>query len=74
MSEFWKALFKRLGTQLLTSTAYHPQTDCLSERTNQTVEIALRYEISSSPSADWVAMLPSLQSAINNSVHSATND
>lgn len=43
LSEFWTALFTKLGVRLLYSTAYHPQTDGSSERTNQTVEIALRF-------------------------------
>lgn len=41
LSDLWTAIFKRLGTLLLYSTAYHPQMDGASERTNQTVEIAL---------------------------------
>lgn len=45
LSRFWKALFTRLGVNLLYNTAYHPQTDGSSERTNQTVEIALRFFI-----------------------------
>ena len=40
-SELWRELFRLLEVDLLVSTAYHPQTDGLSERTNQTVEIAL---------------------------------
>ena len=43
LSEFWKALFSKLGVKLLYSTAYHPQTDKSSERTNQTIEIVLRF-------------------------------
>lgn len=43
LSKFWTALFEKLGVKLLYSTAYHPQTDKLSERTNQTVEIVLRF-------------------------------
>ena len=40
-STLWRTIFARLETRLLMSTAYHPQTDGQSERTNQTVEIAL---------------------------------
>ena len=42
-SEFWKKLFDKAGTKILTSTAYHLETDGQSEQTNQTIEIALRY-------------------------------
>ena len=43
LSELWAGLFHELGTKLLYAAAYHPQTDGQSERTNQTVESALRY-------------------------------
>ncbi len=33
-SKFWTALIEKLGVKLLYSTAYHPQTDGSSERTN----------------------------------------
>ena len=36
-SVFWGELFKRLGTDLKLSSAYHPQTDGKTERTNQTI-------------------------------------
>ena len=47
MSSFWKHVFTILQVKFLTSTAYHPQTDGQSERTNQTVEIAMRYQLTS---------------------------
>lgn len=34
LSDLWASLFKLLGVKLLYSTAYHPQTDGASERTN----------------------------------------
>ena len=40
-----QAFFELLNVKLLHSTEYHPQTDGMSERTNQTVEIALRFYI-----------------------------
>ena len=41
-SEFWKSLHKALKTNLSFSTAYHPQTDGQTERTNQILEDMLR--------------------------------
>ncbi|GJV63198.1 putative reverse transcriptase domain-containing protein [Tanacetum coccineum] len=35
-SLFWKALNKALGTRLDMSTAYHPETDCQSEKVRDT--------------------------------------
>ncbi|KAL5563349.1 hypothetical protein UlMin_033096 [Ulmus minor] len=41
-STFWKSWHKAMGTRLLFSTAFHPQTDGQSERTIQTLEDMLR--------------------------------
>lgn len=38
VSQFWRTYFQALGTTLLPSTAYHPQTDGLSERLNGVLE------------------------------------
>lgn len=67
MSAFWKEIFKKLQVKFLTSTAYHPQTDGQSERTNQTVEIALRFYLTSHPDDQWDEILPYIQITINNS-------
>ena len=72
MSDFWKAVFAKLGSKFLTSTAYHPQTDGQSERTNQTVEIALRYYLTSNPDYDWSNYLPTLRGILNNLPSSTT--
>ena len=69
MSAFWQAIFTKLGTTLAASTAWHPQTDGQSERTNQTVEIALRFHLTTGTD-DWVSILPFLQACLNNSVTS----
>ncbi len=39
---FWEALHKSLGTKLLHSSAYHPQTSGQTERVNQILEDMLR--------------------------------
>ncbi|MBW0492192.1 hypothetical protein O181_031907 [Austropuccinia psidii MF-1] len=41
-SEFWTNLNDILGTKLVFSTAYHPQTYCLAERIIQTMEDIIR--------------------------------
>ena len=72
LSEFWRHLFQKAETKLLVSTAYHPQSDGQSEKTNQTVEIALRHYIAAHQ-RDWPEHLPAIQAAINTSVSKATN-
>ena len=72
MSSFWRQVFQKLGTKILASTAYHPQTDGQSERTNQTVEIGLRFWITEHPDEDWTKAIPFLQFALNNSTSFAT--
>ena len=70
MSSLWKTMFDKLGTKLLYSTSYHPQTDGQSERTNQTAEIGLRYYCATLDDVrDWPYVLPQLQAGINNSTN-----
>ncbi|MBW0475086.1 hypothetical protein O181_014801 [Austropuccinia psidii MF-1] len=79
-SEFWTTLYDMLGTKLAFSTAYHPQTDKLSERMIQTMEDILRrfcaygmeYKDHEVYTHDWVTLLPGFQLAYNTSQHSTT--
>ena len=41
-SHFWKDFQKGLGTQMILSTAFHPQMDGQAECTIQTIEDVLR--------------------------------
>ncbi|MBW0590965.1 hypothetical protein O181_130680 [Austropuccinia psidii MF-1] len=79
-SEFWINLYDMLCTKLSFSTAYHPQTDLLSERMIQTMEDILRrfcaygmeYKDHEGYTHDWVTLLPAVQLAYNTSQHSTT--
>ena len=55
-----------LGTKHKLSTAYHPQTDRQTERTNQVLEQYLRCYLNYKQN-DWVRLLPIAQFAYNNS-------
>ena len=72
MSLLWKTIFQTLGTDLMVSTAYHPQTDGQSERTNQTIEIALRFHLTCYPNEEWDKFLITLKSTLNNSSNAST--
>ncbi|KAI3751827.1 hypothetical protein L2E82_22918 [Cichorium intybus] len=69
-SRFWQSLQKQLGTKVLMSTAYHPQTDDQSERTIQTLEDMLRTCVIDF-GGSWEDHLPLVEFAYNNSYHSS---
>jgi hypothetical protein len=48
-SNFWKCLFVGFETNLIFSTAYHPQTDGKIERVNQVLEYMLRIHVMHQP-------------------------
>ncbi|SLM35926.1 gag-pol polyprotein [Lasallia pustulata] len=64
-SQFWQSLSDQLGIKHKLSTAYHPQTDGQTERTNQTLEQYLRCYVNYEQN-NWVSMLPTAQFAFNN--------
>ena len=69
-SHFAKALTRRLGVKQNISTAYHTQTDGLSERKNQWVEQYLRI-VTSTQQDDWSEWL-AIASLVHNSRINAT--
>src|SRR6266566_5483338 len=48
------------------TTAWHPQADGQSERTNQIIELTIRHHTYEHPDRFWVDLLPSLQWNLNN--------
>jgi len=65
-SEFWESLCKMLGVKRPMSTAYHPQTNGQTERTNQVLEGCLRTFVNNDQD-DWYQLLESARHAYNNS-------
>jgi hypothetical protein len=70
-SKFWQELTAQLGVKSKLSTAYHPQTDGQTERTNQTLEQYLRCFVNYEQD-DWVRWLPIAQIAYNSSTSETT--
>ncbi|KAD7477647.1 hypothetical protein E3N88_00783 [Mikania micrantha] len=70
MSRFWQTLQHALGTQINMSTAYHPQTDGQTERTNQTLEDMLRSCVIDF-GGSWDTHLPLVEFSYNNSYHTS---
>ena len=68
--EFWESLCKSLNIKRRMSTAYHPQTDGQTERTNQVLEGYLRNFVNYDQN-DWYQLLPLAEHAYNNSVTNA---
>ena len=70
-SLFWEALYKTLDTKLAMSTAFHPQTDGQTERTNRTLEQMLRGYVSYRQN-DWDKYLTPAEFAYNNAKQTST--
>ncbi|XP_057532797.1 uncharacterized protein LOC130810672 [Amaranthus tricolor] len=71
LSHFWKTLWKMLGTKLLFSTAYHPQTDGQTEVTNRTLGTLLRSLVTKNI-REWDLKLCYAEFAYNRSPSRAT--
>jgi hypothetical protein len=70
MSHFWKDLFTILGVELKPSTAFHPQTDGQTERTNRTMEQMLRMYVGYRQN-DWDRYLHLVEFAYNSAEQSS---
>jgi hypothetical protein len=71
-SKVWTELMRLIGTQLKMSSAFHPQTDGLTERYNRVLEEYLRSYVSATYD-DWDEWLPLAQFAVNNSKQESLN-
>ena len=65
-AHFWERMHKSLGTSLVRSTSYHPQTLGQTERLNQVLEDMLRACVLSSRGF-WESRLPLAEFSYNNS-------
>jgi hypothetical protein len=65
-THFWKCLHKELGTNLVRSSAYHPQTSGQTKHANKILEDMLRACVISSKGS-WEKWLPLAEFLYNNS-------
>ena len=70
VSHFWRTLWGKLGTSLLFSSSFHPQTDGQTEVTNRTLGTLLRCMLRNNPRR-WEELIPFFEFAYNRSRHSA---
>ena len=70
-SKFWKELHRLMGTKLLMSTSFHPQTDGATERANHSIGQVLRALVCNSQN-DWAEHCPMVEFALNSSVSAST--
>ena len=76
-SHFGKAITKKLGIEQNLSTAFHPQTDGLSERKNQWIEQYLCTIVTSHPEdwSNWVAVTSAVHNnRINTTIGLSPNE
>ncbi len=70
-SSFWTAFTKMVNITRSLSTAYRPQTDGQTERTNRTLGAYLRAFCFKHPQ-QWCHFLPLAEFSYNNSIHTST--
>jgi hypothetical protein len=71
VAEFMHELYRLLGITILSSTAYHPQSDGQTECVNQELEQYIQIFVSERQN-DWDTLLPLGEFAYNNHIHTST--
>jgi transposase InsO family protein len=71
IGHFWRTLWKKLGTNLSFSSAYHPQMDGQTEVVNRSLGDLLRSLVTEHHS-QWDNILPQAEFAYNDSVNRST--
>ncbi|KAE8720303.1 Detected protein of unknown function [Hibiscus syriacus] len=71
LSHFWRALWSKIGTKLLFSTTFHPQTDDQTEVENRVLSMLLRSIIRNNLRT-WEESLPHVEFSYNRSIHTTT--
>ena len=71
LGHFWRTLWKRLGTNLNFSSAYHPQSDGQTEVTNRSLGNLLRC-LAQQYGGSWDSILPQAEYAYNDSINRST--
>jgi hypothetical protein len=71
IGHFWRTLWRKLGTDLAFSSAYHPQTDGQTEVVNRILGDLLRSLVIEHHTS-WDQILPQAEFAYNDSVNRST--
>jgi hypothetical protein len=71
IGNFWRTMWKKMGTNLLFSLVYHPQTDGQTEVVNRSLGDFLRSLVTEHHNS-WDNILPQAEFAYNDSVNRST--
>jgi RNase H-like domain found in reverse transcriptase/Reverse transcriptase (RNA-dependent DNA polymerase)/Integrase zinc binding domain/Integrase core domain/Chromo (CHRromatin Organisation MOdifier) domain len=63
--KFWQALLRKCKIRSHMTAAYHPSADGQAERTNQSVEVALRCLLAGQYEEMWPELIPEIERSLN---------
>lgn len=72
-SNFWTCLFEKSGVKLGLTTAYKPSSNGQDERTNQTVETAIRCLLVGKYEENWARLVSEVEYALNTAENASTS-